>query len=64
MATTIIGMDALFLHGGVQMIREWYVCMFWGGAIVFLMACFFFVSVYAASALDDFKQALGAMKHD
>lgn len=46
------------------MMCEWYVCMFWGGAIVFLVACFFFVCLYAASALDDMKSALGVMKHD
>ena len=46
------------------MMCEWYVCMFWGAAIVFLVASFFFVSVYAASALDDMKSALGVMKHD
>jgi hypothetical protein len=38
--------------------------MFWGAAIVFLAASFFFVCLYAASALDDMKSALGVMKHD
>ena len=43
---------------------EWYACMFWGGMAVFLLACFFFVCLYAASALDDMKKTLEAMKHD
>ena len=46
------------------MSRDWYVCMAFGVVIVFLMACFFFVCLYAASALDDMKSALGVMKHD
>ena len=43
---------------------EWYECMFWGGAAVFLIACLFYVSVYAACGLDDFKKSLEAMHHD
>ena len=44
--------------------REWYVYMFLGAVIVLWMAGFFFVCLYAASALDDMKSALGVMKHD
>lgn len=43
---------------------DWYVCMFWGGMIVFILACFFFACVYASTALDDMKKALGELRHD
>lgn len=46
------------------MSSDWYVCMAFGIVIVFWMIGFFFVCLYAASALDDMKSALGVMKHD
>jgi hypothetical protein len=62
--TTITATGGSPLRGGSPMMCEWHVCMFWGAAIVFLVASFFFVCLYAASALDDMKSALGVMKHD
>ena len=43
---------------------EWYEFMALGGVVIFLTLCFFFVLAYSASALDDMKSALGAMRHD
>ena len=43
---------------------DWYACMFFGGMTVFLLVSFFFVCLYAASALDDMKKALEVLKHD
>lgn len=43
---------------------DWYMCMFWGCMIVFLLICFFFVCLYAANSLEDMKKALGVMKND
>ncbi|MBR5883348.1 MAG: hypothetical protein IKY97_07765 [Mailhella sp.] len=43
---------------------DWYVCMFFGIVIFFWMIGFFFVCLYAASALDDMKKSLEVMRHD
>ena len=39
-------------------------CMFWGAMIFVILSIFFWVSVYAASALDDMKKTLGVWRHD
>ena len=39
-------------------------CMFWGAAIFVLISLFFWVSLYAASALEEMKKTLEAWRHD
>ena len=39
-------------------------CMFWGAMIFVLISIFFWISVYAASALPDVKKAWEAWIHD
>ena len=43
---------------------SWIWCMFWGAMIVVLLSGLFWVSVYAASSLDDMKKALEVWRHD
>ena len=39
-------------------------CMFWGAMVFVLISAFFWLGLYASTALDDFRKALEVMRHD